>query len=94
MRNIVKYSKVFLLLIASYFVFGVLSSWLPDKSIKRHIAESASMIAAEGLYPRLFNDMEQYRMDNFTDALMMNQIYNIDRKHPVKAAMKMIRSSE
>ena len=94
MRNIVKYSKVFLLLIASYFVFGVLSSWLPDKSIKRHIAESAPMIAAEGLYPRLFNDMEQYRMDNFTDALMMNQIYNIDRKHPVKAAMKMIRSSE
>lgn len=94
MRNIVKYSKVFLLLIAAYFVFGVLSSWLPDKSIKRHIAESAPGIAAEGLYPRLFNDMEQYRMDNFTDALMMNQIYNIDRKHPVKAAMKMIRSSE
>lgn len=94
MRNIVKYSKVFLLLIAAYFVFGVSSSWLPDKSIKRHIAESAPVIAAEGLYPRLFNDMEQYRMDNFTDALMMNQIYNIDRKHPVKAAMKMIRSSE
>ena len=94
MKNIVKYSKVFLLLIAAYFAFGVLSSWLPDKSIKRHIAESAPMIAAEGLYPRLFNGMEQYRMDNFTDALMMNQIYNIDRKHPVKAAMKMIRSSE
>jgi hypothetical protein len=94
MRNIAKYSKVFLLLIAAYFVFGVLSSWLPDKAIKRHIAESAPMIAAEGLYPKLFNNMEQYRMDNFTDALMMNQIYNIDRKHPVKAAMRMVRSSE
>ena len=94
MRNIAKYSKVFLLLIATYFVFGVLSSWLPDKAIKRHIAESAPMIAAEGLYPKLFNNMEQYRMDNFTDALMMNQIYNIDRKHPVKAAMRMVRSSE
>ena len=33
-------------------------------------------------------------MDNFTDALMMNQIYNIDRQHPVRSAMKMIRSSE
>ena len=94
MKNIAKYSKVFLLLIASYFTFGVLSSWLPEKSIKRHIAESAPMIAAEGLYPRLFNNMEQYRLDNFTDALMMNQIYNIDRQHPVRSAMKMIRSSE
>lgn len=94
MRNIAKYSKVFLLLIAAYLVFGVLSSWLPDKAIKRHITESAPLIAAEGLYPKLFNNMEQYRMDNFTDALMMNQIYNIDRKHPVKAAMRMVRSSE
>ena len=83
-----------MLLIASYFAFGVLSSWLPEKSIKRHIAESAPMIAAEGLYPKLFNNMEQYRLDNFTDALMMNQIYNIDRQHPVRSAMKMIRSSE
>jgi len=94
MKNIAKYSKVFLLLIASYFAFGVLSSWLPDKNIKRHIAESAPVIAAEGLYPRLFNNMEQYRLDNFTDALMMNQIYNIDRQHPIRSAMKMIRSSE
>lgn len=94
MRNITKYSIVFLSLIAAYFVFGVLSSWLPDKAIKRHIADSAPVIVAEGLYPRLLNNMEQYRLDNFTDALMMNQIYNIDRKHPVKAAMKMIRSSE
>lgn len=94
MKHIVKYSIAFLLLIAIYFAFGVLSCLLPDKAIKRHIAESAPVIAAEGLYPKLLNDMEQYRLDNFTDALMMNQIYNIDRKHPVKAAMKMVRSSE
>lgn len=94
MKNITKFSIVFITLVAAYFVFGVLSSWLPDRAIKRHIADSAPLIAAEGLYPRLLNNMEQYRLDNFTDALMMNQIYNIDRKHPVKAAMKMIRSSE
>lgn len=94
MKNIAKYSVLFLSLIAAYFVFGVLSCLLPDNAIKRHVAESAPGIAAEGLYPKLFNDMEQYRMDNFTDALMMNQIYNIDRKHPVKAAMQVIRSSE
>lgn len=94
MKSIVKYSVLFLSLIVAYFVFGVLSCLLPDKAIKQHIAESAPVIAAEGLYPKLFNDMDQYRMDSFTDALMMNQIYNIDRKHPVKAAMLVIRSSE
>lgn len=94
MRNTAKFSIIFLLLIAAYFTFGVLSCLLPDKAIKHHIAESAPVIAEEGLYPRLLNDMEQYRLDNFTDALMMNQIYNIDRKHPVKAAMQMVRSSE
>ena len=94
MRNIARYSVVFLSLVAAYLVFGLMSCLMPDKAIKRHIAESAPVIAAEGLYPRLLNDMEQYRLDNFTDALMMNQIYNIDRKHPLKAAMRMVRSSE
>lgn len=94
MKSIAKYSKVFLLLIAAYFAFGVLSCLLPDKSIKRHIAESAPVIAAEGLYPKAILSVEQCQMDNFTDALIMNQLYSIDRKHPVKSAMRMIRMSE
>lgn len=94
MKNIAKFSKTFLLLIAAYFVFGVLSCWLPDKSIKRHIVESATLMVAEGNYPRAIINVEQCRMDNFTDALIMNQIYNIDRQHPVRSAMRMIRSSE
>ena len=94
MKNIAKYSKVFLLLVALYFAFGVVSSSLPDKSIKRHIAESAPVIAAEGLYPKAIISVEQCQMDNFTDALIMNQIYSIDRQHPVKSAMRMIRMSE
>ena len=94
MRNIVKYSKVFLLLITAYFAFGGLSCLLPDKGIKRHIAESAPVIADEGNYPQAIIKVEQCQMDNFTDALIMNQIYNIDRRHPVRSAMRMIRSSE
>ena len=94
MRNIARYSQRFLLLIAAYFTFGVLSCWLPDKSIRRHIAESLPVLAAEGVYPKAILQVDQCWMDNFTDALIMNQIYNIDRQHPVEAAMKMVRSSE
>lgn len=94
MNKFIHFCKAFAILIAAYFAFAVLSCLLPDKSIKTHIAESAPKMVEEGLYPQAIIRMEQCQMDNFTDALIMNQIYNIDRKHPVKSAMKMIRSSE
>ena len=94
MNKFIHFCKAFAVLIAAYFAFTVLSCLLPDKSIKAHIAESAPKMVEEGLYPQAIIRVEQCQMDNFTDALIMNQIYNIDRKHPVKSAMKMIRSSE
>ena len=93
MKTVLRYSKVFVLLIAAYFVFGVLSCWLPDKSIKANIEKSAPVLEAEGLYPKAIIHADQCWLDNFTDALIMNQIYNIDRKRPVYAAMKVVRSS-
>lgn len=94
MNKFIHFCKTFAILIAAYFAFAVLSCLLPDNSIKMHIAESAPKMVEEGLYPQAIIRVEQCQMDNFTDALIMNQMYNIDRKHPVKSAMKMIRSSE
>lgn len=94
MNKFILFCKTFFILIAAYFAFAVLSCLLPDNSIKMHIAESAPKMVEEGLYPQAIIRVEQCQMDNFTDALIMNQMYNIDRKHPVKSAMKMIRSSE
>lgn len=94
MNKFVLFCKTFVILITAYFAFAVLSCLLPDKSIKAHIAESAPVMVAEGLYPKAIINKEQCQMDNFTDALIMNQIYSIDRKQPVKSAMQMIRMSE
>lgn len=94
MKDVTKFIKVFVLLIASYFVFAVLSCLLPDKTIEAHIAQSAPGLAEEGSYPNAIITWDQCQMDNFTDALIMNQIYNIDRKHPVRSAMIVNRSSE
>ena len=94
MNKLIHFCKAFAILITAYFAFAVLSCLLPDKSIKMHIAESAPKIVEEGLYPQAIIHVEQCQMDNFTDALIMNQMYNIDRQHPIKSAMKMIRSSE
>lgn len=94
MNKFILFCKTFVILIAAYFAFAVLSCLLPDKSIKAHISESAPVIAEEGLYPKAIINKEQCQMDNFTDALIMNQIHSIDRKQPVKSAMRMVRMSE
>lgn len=94
MKNFATYIKTFLLLIATYVGFAVVSCLLPDRNIKAHIAESAPAMAAEGLYPKAIVNKEQCQMDNFTDALIMNQIHSINRKRPLRSAMSMIRMSE
>lgn len=94
MNEFALFCKTFAILIVAYFAFAVLSCLLPDRSIKAHIAESAPIMVEEGLYPKAIINMEQCQMDNFTDALIMNQIHSIDRKHPIKSAMQMVRMSE
>ena len=94
MKTFFRYFKIFVLLIAGYFLFGVLSCMLPDEAIKNNIAKSAVALAEEGLYPKAIIGLKQCQMDNFTDALIMNQIYRIDRKRPVHDAMKMVRANE
>ena len=94
MKKTLLFCKTFVILIAAYFAFATLSCLMPDKSIKKHLAESAPAIAAEGLYPQAIISIKQCQMDNFTDALIMNQMYNIDRTQPITSAMRMIRSSE
>ena len=94
MNKFIPFCKTFVILIAAYLALSVLSCLLPDKNIKTHIAASAPELVEEGLYPKAIINKEQCQMDNFTDALIMNQMYNIDRKHPIASAMKVIRSSE
>lgn len=94
MKTVLRYCKTFVLLIAAFFLFAVLSCMIPDESIKKNIEKSAPQLDSEGLYPMGIIQMKQCQMDNFTDALIMSQIYRVDRKHPVRCAMKMVRASE
>ena len=94
MKTVLPYCKAFVLLIAAYFCFAVLSCMLPDKQIKSNIEKSAPGLVSEGLYPKAVIRLKQCQMDNYTDALIMSQIYRINRKQPVRAAMKMVRADE
>ena len=91
MKKIAKYLVVFFILIALYCLFAVLSCMLPDRAVKRHVEKAAVTLFVEGNYPRALIDEESCRRDNFTDALILNQIHTIDRTHPVRSAAAVTR---
>ncbi|MDD3281187.1 MAG: hypothetical protein PHC83_06410, partial [Bacteroidales bacterium] len=46
------------------------------------IKKSAPILEDEGNYPRAIIKKKQYQLDNFTDAMILNQIYSIDNERP------------
>lgn len=87
MKKTIKFVWVFFLLIAIFFTFAVLSSWLPDTGIKKHIDKAAISMQKAGDYPNAIIDDTPCRQDNYTDALILNLIYGIDRSTPIRSAM-------
>ncbi|MCL2312044.1 MAG: hypothetical protein FWC41_06090, partial [Firmicutes bacterium] len=87
MSMLLKYVKVFTLLIASFFIFSVLSSLLPYKYVQKNIEKSIPELLEEGNYPKVILKGDRYRQDNFTDALILNIIASSDSKRPVWSAM-------
>ena len=81
------YIKIFVLLIASYFVLCVLSSMIPNERIKYFVTKSAIELDKEGCYPKAILNLSQCQMDNFTDALILDQMSSIDSKKPIASAM-------
>ena len=88
------YIKIFVLLIASYFVLCVLSSMIPNERIKYFVTKSAIELDQEGCYPKALLNTTQCQMDNFTDALILNQMTCIDSKKPVISAMTVNRRND
>ena len=88
------YIKTFVLLIASYFVLCVLSSMIPNERIKYFVTKSAVELDKEGCYPKAILNLDQCQMDNFTDALILNQMTCIDSRKPIISAMAVYRRND
>lgn len=88
-----KYSGLFILLIVAYLLFAVVSCCLPDKTIKHNVKMASNALIKYGLYPCSIIELEGCRQDNFTEALILNQEYCIDRHEPFKSAMQVVRIS-
>lgn len=94
MRNrFLQFTGVFIALIVIYILFAVISCCLPDKTIKSHVKAASNSMVKYGNYPRSIIDVEGCQQDLFTESLILNQVYCIDRHKPFKSAMRVVRMS-
>ena len=87
-NSFLKYTGLFVLLIVIYLLFALISCCLPDKTIKHHVTMASNTLSKYGNYPCSIIEVEGCRQDYFTEALILNQVYCIDRHKPFKSAMQ------
>ena len=87
MKSMVKYSLTFVMLIAVFLLFALASYILPNHIIQNNIRESVSKGDIVTDYPRAIVNKEMCRMDNCTDALILNQTYCLHQEPLLRAVM-------
>ena len=85
MVNTIKHlSKIFILMVAAFSILLLLSGMIPREFIKENAISSAKTLEKEGLKHRI-GGVFFFRLDNFTDALMINIALSIDEKEAIKS---------
>ena len=85
MKTFLRFAIVLFSLIGIYVLVSVLSCIIPNHKINENIERSAKRLKNQGDYPFAIIPKKAYQMDNFTDALILNQIHCIDNQHPYKS---------
>lgn len=81
MRRVGKAALIFAFLVAGYLLLGVLAYLIPDAPVRHHVEQSIGSGDLSNDYPQAvihadFDIQDEYTMDNFTDALILNQVVN------------------
>lgn len=75
MKKVLVYSFYFLLLLAGYILFGLGSMAMPDKAVEHHVRQTVEQTDLKADFWFAFLYKPNYYMDNFTDALVLNQAW-------------------
>jgi len=87
------YLKIFGLLLAAYLLFGAGAWLMPNGPVNRHIANTLAKGDLSSDQPRAFLPQHQCRMDNFTDALILNQAQAMSTENLFDGVLLMPRKS-
>jgi len=76
MKQVLKYLVLFAGLISAYLLFAVAVTLLPTKPVERHVKQTIEATDLKADFWFAFFCKPAYFMDNFTDALIINQTLN------------------
>ena len=93
MKPVYKYSVLFAALLAAYLLFGVGAWLLPDAPVRHHVEKTLAEGDLDSDQPRAFLPRQQCRMDNFTDALILNQTLTMTSESLLDGVLLMPRKS-
>ena len=93
MKATYKYLVVFATLTVVYLLFGAGAWLMPDAPVERHIKRTLDMGDMSSDQPRAFMPLLQCRMDNFTDALILNQVCTMTTEDLVDGTLLVPRRS-
>lgn len=85
--------KILKQFLAAYFTLLLLFTciiisvhFIPRSSISENVIKSVETIQEEGLYKKILN-FKLFQLDNYTDAIMLNESVSGDSNKPVESAM-------
>ena len=87
LKQTIRYIVAFFALIVLYLLFAFSAVYLPDGRIKRSVEKSVEMGDIKTDYPRAIVNKEVCRMDTYTDALILNQVYYSSKQNAVNTVM-------
>lgn len=82
MRNVI----IYFVLVVAFTGLMIAVHLIPRAAIQEQCVVSAQALQDEGLYPQVLG-VPLLKVDNFTDALMLNMAYRADDASPIASAM-------
>ena len=86
-KVLIRVGFAYLGLVASFFLLMTFTCSIPTSWLLPNLKSSFNTLSEEGLNRRVFG-VFFYKLDNFTDALMLNCALSVDSDHPIESAMQ------
>jgi hypothetical protein len=84
---VLRYLKIFLILLILFWGFALLSCLIPEKAVMRNIEQSLKFMDDQPDYPQMIIYGNQHRPDYAMDGQITNIIYTIDNQDIIKSSL-------
>ena len=86
-KYIYKLIIVIITMVSLCFILSIIPNFIPEHNIKKNLDKSIDIIISDDSEQPICN-LVFFKLDNFTDALMLNIANNVNSNTPLKSAIE------